>query len=161
MKTNLKALETMLFIWATLRDKEKVSDMILMDLANSDEMKAAYDDEFTTESVRKVLSAISNKELINSPIKKESRFWNYNMWMLEDSDMTDLMLSPIKTLNLDDIEMDSEVVFFPGHVDLYKVLDGKLYINFFLLKVDIYGDNSVRIDGKTIKEFIQEKVTEI
>ncbi len=161
MKTNLKALETMLFIWATLRDKEKVSDMILVDLANSDEMKAAYDDEFTTESVRKVLSAISNKELINSPVKKESRFWNYNMWMLEDADMTELMLSPIKTLNLDDIEMDTEVVFFPGHMDLYKVMDGKLYINFFLLKVDIFGDNSVSIDGKTIKEFIKEKVTEI
>ncbi len=161
MKTNLKALETMLFIWATLRDKEKVSDMILIDLAKSDEMKAAYDEEFSTESVRKVLSAISNKELINSPIKKESRFWNYNMWMLEDEEMTNLMLAPIKTLNIDDIGGDSEVVFFPGHLDLYKIIDGKLYINFFLLKVDIYGDLSVTIEDKTIKEFIEEKIKEM
>ncbi len=160
IKTNLKALETMLFIWATLRDKEKVSDVILHELSDSDEMIAAYDDEFTKESFVKVLSAISNSELMNSPVKKESRFWNYNMWMLEDEEMTNLMLAPIKTLNLDDIKLDNdfEVVFFPGHVDLYKVVGNKLYINFFLLKVDIFGDNSVTIEDKSIKEFIEEKI---
>ncbi|PID82967.1 MAG: hypothetical protein CSB15_00545 [Clostridiales bacterium] len=169
IKTNLKALETMLFIWASFRDREKVSDIMFLELANSEEMLGAYDEEFSVDSVRKVLSAIGNRELLNSPSKKESRFWNYNMWMLEDESVTNMMLAPIKTLNLDDLkdEFSSinydevEVVFFPGHMDLYKIDKNKLYINFFLLKADVYGDGSVTIEDKSIKEFIKEKLAEI
>ncbi len=169
IKVNLKALETMLFIWASLRDREKVTDAVFIELANSDEMKAAYEEDFSENSVRKVLSAICNREMMNAPTKKESRFWNYNMWMLEDADMTDMMLAPIKVLNLDKLvgQFDNishdevEIVFFPGHMELYKIIDNKLYVNFFLLKVDVYGEGDVTIDNKTIIEFIKEKLAEV
>lgn len=172
MKTisiNLKALETMLFIWASLRDREKISDQVMIELANSPEMAGAYCKDFSTESVRKVLSAMCNRELLNGPTKKESRFWNYNMWMLEDAEMTDLMLKPIKTLNVNDLLKrfqdapisDIEVVFYPGHHDLYKIIGNRLFINFFMLKVDIYGSGDVTIDNVSIKQFIENKILEI
>ncbi len=169
IKTNLKALETMLFIWASCRDKEKVSDVMFTDLANTDEMAGAIEEDFSKDSVRKVLSAISNREMLNGPTKKESRFWNYNMWMLEDEEVTNMMLAPIKTLNLDDLitEFGSiahdevEVVFFPGHMELYKIIENKLYINFFLLKADVWGDGSVTIEDKSVKEFVKEKLAEM
>lgn len=162
---NLKALETMLFMWSSLRDREKVSDAIMIDLAESNEMRAALEEDFSKDSIRKVLSAISNRELLNKPTKKESRFWNYNMWMLEDAEMTDLMLAPIKTLNVDalakDLVKDIEVVFYPGHMNQYKVIGDVLYINFFMLKADIYGGEGVTIDDKEILVFIEEKLKEI
>lgn len=163
---NLKALETMNFIWASLSDKEKISDILLNDLANSDEMLAAYDDEFTKESLRKVLSAISNRELLNSPNKKESRFWNYNMWMLEDRELCNDMLNPIKKLNLDEIANSSglkdgvfDVIFYPGHLELSKLIVDKLFINFFLIKPSQEDKNSIMVDNKTIAEFLIEKLS--
>lgn len=166
---NLKALEMMLFIWASLRDREKISDQVMIELANSPEMAGAYDEDFSPESVRKVLSAICNRELLNGPTKKESRFWNYNMWMLEDAEMTDLMLKPIKTFNVDNLLKrfeninfdDVEVIFFPGHHDLYKIIGNRLFINFFMLKADIYGSGDVTIDDLSVKQFIENKILEM
>ncbi len=170
IKTNLNALETMLFIWSSLRDKEKVSDVMLADLASSEEMKASLEEEFDENSIRKVLSAISNREMMNAPTKKESRFWNYNMWMLEDADMTELMLAPVKTLNLDhlvdvygDIAHDEvEVVFFPGHMTEYAIIDNKLYINFFKLQSDFTGmTDDITIDGLSVLDYVTEKLKEM
>lgn len=162
---NTSALETMLYIWASIKDREKVSDTFLDELSNSKEMKSSYDDEFNSQSVRKVLSAISNREKLNNPTKKESRFWNYNMWMLEDPDMTQLMLKPIKTLNLDDLasklDNEVEVIFYPGQFETYKIDGNKLFINFFTVKADLLEEDKVLIDEKPLKEFVTEKINEI
>lgn len=169
IKVNSKALETMLFIWASLRDKEKISDAFLIELAESPEMGSSYDSEFDVQSVRKVLSAISNRELLNGATKKESRFWNYNMWMLEDPDMTDMMLAPIKKLNLDSLKEKFsnlpydkvEVVFYPGQMESYKVIDNKIFINFFIVKADLFEEGKVLIEEKEIIDFVEEKLSEI
>ena len=77
-------LESMLFIWDSVAQREKIGDPFILKLADEPDMKYLYGEDFDKESVRKVISAISNRELLNHPTKKESRFWNNNMWMLED-----------------------------------------------------------------------------
>ena len=169
VKVNAKALESMLFIWASIKDREKVSERFLDGLANTPEMKGAFGEDFTPQSVRTVLSAISNRERLNGPSKPESRFWNYNMWMLEDEDMRDQMLTPVKTLNVDSVKTEVpadfpyesvEVVFFPGHFDTVKQIGNQLFINFFEVKANVL-ENTVMIEGKPLKDFVVEKIKEM
>ena len=63
-------------------------------------MEYLYREGFDKDSVRRVLSAISNREVLNSESKLERKFWNNNMWMLEDLEFTNMMAQPVKTLNL-------------------------------------------------------------
>lgn len=170
IKVNAKALESMLFIWASIKDREKVAEQFYDELANSEEMKATMGEDFDEISVRKVLSSISNRERLNGPTKKESRFWNYNMWMLEDPDMTQMMLKPIKQLNLDGLKEELgqdfpqenlEVIFYPGHFDTATIIGNKLYINFFAVKADVLEDGKVTIEDKPLQDFIKEKLMEM
>ena len=129
-------LEMMLYAWDSVHQKEKIADSFFIGLADEMDMKYLYDEDFTKESVRKVLSAMSNRELLNKPTKKESRFWNKNMWMLEDLSFTNMMIEPVKQLNLDYMEdklskEEYEVIFIPGHMDEYYIDENKLIINFF------------------------------
>ena len=167
IKINSKALETMLYIWAAIKDREKITEKFLIELSESPEMKSAYDSEFGANSVRMVLSAISNRERLNGPTKKESRFWNYNMWMLEDPDMTQLMLAPVKTLNVDEVKASVgedfpyesvEVIFYPGQFETAQQKDNQLFINFFNVKPDIVDDTKVLIEGKPLKEFVIDQI---
>lgn len=164
---NTKALETMLFVWASVKDREKVADFFLDELANTPEMKSAYDDEFNAASVRKVLSAISNRERLNGPTKKESRFWNYNMWMLEDPGMTDMMLTPIKRLNVNEVKNQVaedfpyesvEVIFYPGQFEISQQIDNKIFINFFAVKADLYDETKITIEDVDLKEYVINKI---
>lgn len=162
MKVNLELIEMMLFFWHSTKDKEKVSDIYLNDLASREEMKIVFNDEFDAESVRKVLSAITNREVLSSRTKTEGVFWNNNMWMTEDLGVTQAMIDPIKALNLDDLDSSVEVIFVPGHNELYYVDNNKLYINFFKVMVDVFGGTmDVTIDGKLPKDFIIEKISEM
>lgn len=167
IRINTKALETMLFIWASIKDREKVAESFLDELAATSEMSSAYDAEFNSMSVRKVLSAIMNRERLNSPTKKESRFWNYNMWMLEDPEMTKMMLNPIKTLNLDSVKAEApqdfphesvEVIFYPGQFEVMSQKDHQLFINFFQVKADLFEEGKVSIQEKPLKDFITEAI---
>lgn len=167
IKINTKALETMLFIWASIKDREKIHERFLDELAHSPEMGSAYDSEFNAGSVRTVLSAISNRERLNGPTKKESRFWNYNMWMLEDPAMTQQMLTPIKTLNIDEVKESAgeafpyetvEVVFYPGQFETSQQKENKLFINFFSVKTDIVDPDTVLISGKPLKDFVMDEI---
>jgi hypothetical protein len=156
-------LEMMLYIWDSVSQREKIAESFLVEVANNEDMKYLYDDDFTKESVRKVLSAISNRELMNKPTKKESKFWNNNMWMLEDLEFTRMMVSPVKTLNLDSIKdkltkEEYEIIFIPGHMDEYYIDDNKLIINFFKIMVDLYIEGKVTIVDKPFKEYIEEKL---
>lgn len=156
-------LEMMLYIWDSVHQKEKIADSFFLEISENPDMKYLYDDEFTKESVRKVLSAISNRELLNKPTKKESRFWSKNMWMLEDLGFTNMMVAPVKQLNLDYLEDkltkdEYEVVFIPGHVDECYIDGNKLVINFFNIVVDFFGDGPVKIGEKPFNEYIEEKL---
>lgn len=67
-------LEMMLYIWDSVSQREKISETFILEVADQKDMQYLYGEDFTKESVRKVLSAISNKELINKPTKKKADF---------------------------------------------------------------------------------------
>lgn len=162
---NFNTIEMMIYFWESVADRDKVSDKYLVELAGHDDLAPIYDEEFSKDSFRKVLSAISNREIMNHPTKKESRFWNLNMWMLEDMDNMREMVQLVKTLNLDHmkdkLDKDIKVVFIPGTTDVYKVEEDKLIINFFKISINPYADTRVTIEGKEFNEYIQEKVLEV
>jgi len=159
-------LESMIYMWDSIAQRQKIGEVFILKLAEEKDMQYLYGEDFNKESVRKVLSAISNRELLNKPTKKESRFWNKNMWMLEDMDFTNKMIAPVKTLNLDDIKGklegdEYEVVFIPGHMDEYYIDGNKLIINFFKVMINPYNDEPAKIDGKPLKVYIEEKLMSI
>lgn len=162
VKTNLKAVESMLVFWSMISEKEKVSDLFIQDMAQMSEFKASFDAEFKADSFSKVLSAVSNKELLNGMSKKEGRFWNYNLWMLEDMEFVAQMVDPLKKLNLDNLEAigDVEVVFVPMNMQESFSKDGNLYINFFKTVYNEF-ENTTSIEGKGISTYIQEKLSEM
>lgn len=172
--TDFEVLELMIIFWETVKSREKMAESYIIDVANREQMKPLYADDFTTDSVRRVLSAISNKELVNTPTKKESKFWSNNMWMLEDMENMKNMIAPIKTLNLDHLKEELgnsskfdeiEVIFIPGHIDTYYMSGNKLYINFFkmIATVDMetfeYGE--LKIEDVPFKEYVENKVKEL
>lgn len=172
IKINIEVIEAMLYFWQATSEKENVSEMFFYDVANMDGLKYAYEEDFNEESIRKVLSAIKNRELLSSDNKKEKRFWNNNMWMTEDLEYTKTMVQPLKQLNLDylieDLNKkfkdskysDLEVIFSPLHLDEYMIRDNKLIINFFRVKPSDFDDNTF-IGDKELNTYIEEKLVEL
>lgn len=172
IKVNFDTVEAMLFFWQTTNDREKVTEKYLNDVANMEGLKLTYDEEFDGESVRRAMSAVSNREPFQSKSKKEGRFWNNNLWMLEDLEYTNSMLQPIKKLNLDAIidEINSakvskdfetiEVFFVPFHTEEYIIIDNKLIINFFRVRPDFVNEKTF-IGEMEITDFIKEKIIEL
>jgi hypothetical protein len=171
IKINMDVMEAMLYYWQATSEKDKVSEKYLNDLASMPGLAYTYDSEFTAESVRKVLSAITNREPFASDIKKEKRFWNNNMWMLEDPAYTDSVIQPLKKLNLDDLieEVNKAVpsgkyeeveVFFSAlHLeDSYKA-GNKLIVNFFKVVPD--SDGNLKVGELALKDFIKEQLIEL
>lgn len=166
IKIKNEIMETMLYIWDSVAQKQKIADSFLIELADNENMKYLYGEDFDKESVRKVLSAISNRELLNSPTKKESKFWNNNMWMTEDLGFTNMMVDPVKTLNLDDIKdklpkEEYEVIFIPGNMGEYVIDGNKLIINFFKIVANLFDENDIKIMDKPFKTYIEEKLLSI
>lgn len=167
---NLEAVEAMLYYWHALKDREKVAEKFIYDIAEMPGLTNAYDEEFDGESVRRTLSAIKNRERFSSRTKKEARFWNNNLWMMEDLGYTDAMVQPLKTLNLDDLAASIqelvqsknfdqlEVIFAPLHFDDYYIKENKLIINFFKVKP---VENKAYIGEQELMEFIREKLVEL
>lgn len=170
IKVDLESIEAMLYFWQASSEKENISEVFFYDVAAMKGLKLCYDNEFNEESVRKVLSAIKNRELLSAATKKELRFWNNNMWMLEDLEFTNLMVSPIKKLNLDSLTPilkekfpnskyeTLEVIFAPLHMDEYLIKDNCLVINFFRVKPSDFDENTF-IGDKLINEYVLEKLT--
>lgn len=173
VKVNLEEIESMLYFWQATNDKERVAESYLHEIASMPGLKASFDEEFNAESVRKVLSAITNRELLSQKAKKEARFWNNNMWMMEDLSYTDSMIKPLKVLNLDDMPEklkgvegsdkyeELEVRFSPLSVDEYIIKGNMLIINFFRVMPSMEDENKATISGKDLKEYIQEKLQEL
>jgi hypothetical protein len=173
IKTNLDVVEALLYYWQATSEREKVGESYILSIADFPEMKYLYGEGFDRESVRRVLSAISNSELLNSESKKDRKYWNNNMWMLEDLEFTNMMVKPLKLLNLDNlidklngINSDFgyeqiEVIFIPGHVDEYVIDGNKLVINFFRVMPDLYEEGKVTIGDKDLKDYVEEKLVEL
>lgn len=165
---NTKALESMLFVWASLADKEKIADTFFIDLMESPEMAVAFDDDFDANAARKVLSAISNRELLNNASIKEKKFWNNNMWMMEDAEFTQQMVEPAKTLNLDaglseipeSFPYETvEIIFFPGTTETAVARKNQLFVNFFKIMVNIFDPEApATIEGQPMDQFILSEI---
>ena len=164
---NLEAIEALHFFWIAASEKDQVDEKFFHDLGEMDAVKLTYDDDFNAESVRRALSAIKNREPFDGN-KVERKFWNLNMWAMEDLELTASMITPIKQLNLDamvDKLSDSkyetlEVYFSPIHDDEYRIIDNKLLINFFRIRAS-FMDDSVMIGDKEMTLYIEEKLQEV
>ncbi|QQY80320.1 hypothetical protein EDD65_103153 [Keratinibaculum paraultunense] len=173
IKVNLDVVEAMLYYWQATSEKEKVGESYIISIGEFPEMKYLYGEGFDKESVRKVLSAISNREMLNSESKKDRKYWNNNMWMLEDLEFTNMMVAPLKTLNLNNLidklnnannafeYEEIEVIFIPGHLDEYIIDENKLVVNFFRVMPDLYGEGNVTIAGKDLNDYLEEKLLEL
>ena len=167
IKLNLESIEALHFFWIAASEKDNVDEKFFHDLGQMDAVKLVYDDEFDAESVRRALSAIKNREPFNGN-KVERKFWNLNMWAMEDLELTASMITPIKKLNLDamvDKLSDSkyetlEVYFSPIHDDEYRIIDNKLFVNFFRIRTS-FVDDSVMIGDIEMNQYIQEKLQEV
>lgn len=159
VKINTEVLELFIYYWQATADREKVSDIFLSELAGRKELKVLFNDEFTSDSIRKVLSSITNREILSVKTKTEGRFWNNNMWILEDLGITMGMMTPIKQLNGEQfeafIDKDLTINFIPGHLETYYWSDNQLFINFFKLATD-FETGDVKIEGKSLEEYIKE-----
>jgi len=171
IKINLEAIEAMNYFWHAASDKDHIEESFFQNVGQMEAMKYIYDDEFNEESVRLVLSAIKNRELINGN-KKEMKFWNYNMWVMEDFEYTQMMVDPCKKLNLDflldEIQEynnknyeEIEVVFSMMYDGVYEIKDNKLIVNFYRVKPDDLEEAKTYIDKVDIKEFMKDKIIEL
>ncbi len=158
IKMNMEVMELMFYYWQATSEREKVGEAYLATIAGHAEMEKIYTTEFTAESVRRALSAITNREIFSAESKKESRFWNNNMWAMEDMDLMEAMMAPLKVMNLDDVKVsgDLEVVILPMHMDTFYKKDGQLFINFFRIQADIVEDGPLKIENTEFKEWIEK-----
>jgi hypothetical protein len=172
IKLNLETIESLLYFWNAVKDRENISEMFIYDLTAMQGLTLAYDVNFTEESVRRALSALKNREVFTRDTREEGRFYNNNLWMMEDLEYTNLMITPIKKLNLDFLRevlnskfpnskySNLEVYFSPLHLNEYFIKDNKLVINFFRVKPSDF-DDSTFIGDKELKTYIQEKLEEV
>lgn len=166
-------IEMMYYYWQVTSERGKVGEPYIIKLSENPEMKYVYDEEFNSDSVRRVLSAISNREVLNSENKKERKFWNFNMWMLEDLGFTEMMVLPVKKLNLNELVdklnethgdtkfEELEVLFVPGLEEEYSIVENKLIVNFFKIKADLYEEDKVTIEDLPLADYIEEKLAEL
>jgi len=168
LKVNLEAIEAMLYYWEATKDKEKVNERFLNDTANLPALKLTYDPEFDAEAFRKVLSAITNREPFRPANRKEGRFFNNNLWMLEDLGVTREMVQPIKVLNLDGLaakltaefsqDRSITVYFSPLHLEEKYQREDALILNFFRLQPDFAG--GVTFAGEPLEAYIEKALRE-
>ncbi|MEL3907999.1 MAG: hypothetical protein P1P64_03160 [Treponemataceae bacterium] len=161
-------MEMMIFFWDSVSEKEKMSDEYFATIAERPEMAPLYNDEFTKRSVSKVLSAISNRERLNDRTKSESRFWNNNMRILEDHEMRNAIIAPIKVLNFSELEKKHSnidrtltCIFVPGYDEEFYVSGDKVYINFFKLFNDPNDITKITMDGRPFKERLYEIIESV
>ena len=168
---NLEVIESMLYYWSSVADREKVVESFFVDVANMEAMKLVQSPEFSEESIRKVLSAIQNRELLSAATKPEKRFWSKNMWIADDVSLATKMAQPIKVMNVDDLveklnekypDMKQEKIVVhiaPLHLDPYYIVGDALIMNFFKIYFD--ADDNAMFEDMPIKDFIFEKLCEL
>ncbi len=170
---DLHTVENLLFFWNMIAEREKVSEIFILSVAELPQFQAIYDEEFDNISVRKVLSALSNREVFRGDNRRESRFWVDNLWMLEDLEYTMRMVTPLKQLHLEDLVEplnrlvpqdryeELKVVFVPFPRRTSVIRGNGLYINFFRTLPRKGKGEGGRIDGHPMKSFIEEQLAEL
>ncbi len=155
ISVNLKVLESTHYFWVATKAREKVGEQYVNSIAVMPEMKPLYSNDFSEESVRKLLSGISNREMFPWN-QKEGRFWNNNMWIFEEWSLMESIVAKVKVLNLSELESiagDLEVVVIPGHIEPAYKSQGKLTLNYFKFNVTESGE--LTFDGIPVKEYIK------
>lgn len=170
VRLNLDLLESMLFFWKATSEREKVGEAFIYSIADHVNMNGFYEEDFNGESVRRALSAISNREIFTPKSKKEGRFWNNSMWMLEDLGLTEEMVRPLKVLNLDALKNrvdhyrgeDVEIVVVPGHFDTLcgPGRENKVLLNFFRIRIDL-NDGKCYIENEEIEDYLVRVLNEM
>lgn len=165
---NMEIMEQMIYFWASVKERQKIGEEYLDGLTNRPEMKVLYHGEYDALEARKALSAITNREPLNTQVKETRKFWNNNMWMLEDYEMMKSMINPIKILNLNSLieKVNAKVANFshetiniiivPGTNELEKIEGNTLYFNFFKIFPDWEGKLSV--EGKQVEEYFEDAI---
>lgn len=174
IKLDMQAIENMLFFWNMIGEREKVSEIYILTVAELEQYRGVYDTEFDNISVRKVMSALSNREVFRGDNRKESRFWVDNLWMLEDVKYTMDIVAPLKRLHLDDLvqkinkSVKNEsvyetlnVVVVPFYNQPSLVRNNTLYINFFKALPERGESQELLLDKLPIKEYILQQLTEL
>lgn len=155
MKIDLDLIEMMYFFWQSIKEKEKVSEAFILEVANHPHFKILFNEEFNELSIQKVLSAISNKELLSDNTKAEATFWNNNLWMCEDLEVTKMMIEPLKTFHSDPNSKKTLVVI-PGLKETLIITNNMIYLNFFKVMVDLFnGTNEVTINNIKISDYLR------
>ncbi len=162
VKIQTQTLEAMDFFWTALKDRERIADLFIQEVTMMDSYQLSYDDEFTAESVRRVMSALANREPFKAANKKEGRLYSNHLWMMDDLGVEKAMLQPIKQLNLDHLREKLEghissdeiqIHFVPLHLDSHKVIKNHLLINFFKIQLGL-EEEIVTIQDKPLDAYI-------
>jgi hypothetical protein len=155
-------METIMYFWEATSDRQKVNERFLNDLASSTALALTYDKEFNAESVRKVLSAITNREPFRPQNRQEGRFFNNNLWMLEDLSLARDMMKPIKVLNLEHLSVAKEVTvyFAPLHLEDSYIVGDAMVLNFFRLQP---SDEAAEVGfaGVGLSDYIAKRLHEV
>ena len=160
IKMNMEVMELMFYFWQATTDREKVGEQFIMFFVDHKQMAPIYTDEFQPESVRRALSAISNREIFSAEHKCESRFWNNNMWAMEDVGLMEAMMAPLKVMNFDDLNVDGDfsVVVLPLHMEDFTIKGNALYVNFFRVQADMMGDDPLTMEGVEFKQWVEKTI---
>ena len=160
IKINLNGLEIMVFFWNSLMSKEKVSESFLNDLCSMQEFSYIYNEDFNNESLRRVLSALNNKEPFSGN-KPERKYYSNSLMIMEYIDEVQPTINAIKKLNLNSIaekaKADVEVVVVPGLSKGIEKTDNKLIVDFFGLK---NTEDGLVISGESL-EAVLENIFEV
>ncbi len=163
---NLNAVEIMHFYWISVASREKLNEKFITDIASSDAFQLTFNENFTKESVRRCLSAISNREpFTGNPT--ESRFYTRNLMILEYYDTLEAKINGFKSLSLSNFSEDTienfeksdllnhEILVVPNPFDTMIKADNKLIINFFKFNMI---DGILSAEGKSIEQWIVEGI---
>jgi len=155
IKINLNGLEIMVFFWNSLMSREKVSESFLNDLCSMQEFSYIYNEDFNNESLRRVLSALNNKEPFSGN-KPERKYYSNSLMIMEYIDEVQPAINAIKKLNLNGIaekaKEDVEVVVVPGLSKGIEKTDNKLIVDFFGLK---NTENGLVISGESLEAVLK------
>ena len=168
LKMNLEALEAMDFFWAALKDRERISDLFIQEVTAMQGYELSYDEEFTSESVRRVLSALANREPFKASNKKEGRLYSNHLWMMDDLGIEKAMLQPVKQLNVEHLRQqistavpheEIQIHVVPLHLDTHKVVKNHLLINFVKIQLG-EEENKVNIQNLALDDFILNTINQ-
>jgi len=158
IKTNLNGLEIMLFFWNSVMAREKLNESFLNDLCTMKEFSYIYNEDFNSESLRRALSALNNKEPFSGN-KVERKFYSNNLMILEYIDEVQPTIDTIKKLNLNKLEKeaseDIEIIIVPGTSGNIQKHNNVLLVDFFSLK---NTENGLVIAGENLKAALKKQI---